>query len=187
MIRLITWKTLSSSYIFKSPFGNLRKDICELPDGHVIDSYYVNEYTDWVNAIVLTKEHQIILVSQYRYAGQKIFLEIPAGKPEGQESYQEAILREVKEETGYTTEREPVLLGQFYVNPATQTNKVYTYLILDAYQISDQQLDPTEFIDVHTFDFKEMHSLIKNGEIQQLFTANAYYMALDFLKENAVK
>ncbi|MEK4521885.1 NUDIX hydrolase [Psychrobacillus sp. FSL W7-1493] len=97
------------------------------------------------------------------------------------------MLREVKEETGYTTEREPVLLGQFYVNPATQTNKVYTYLILDAFQISDQHLDPTEFVDVHIFDFKEMHSLIKNGEIQQLFTANAYYMALDFLKENAIK
>lgn len=73
MIRLITWKTLSSSYIFKSPFGNLRKDICELPDGQVIDDYYVNEYTDWVNAIVLTKEQEIILVSQYRYAGQNIF------------------------------------------------------------------------------------------------------------------
>lgn len=185
--RLIAWKTLSSSYVFKTPFGNLRRDICELPDGQVIEDYYVNEYTDWVNAIVLTKEHEIILVSQYRYAGQNFFLEIPAGKPEGHESYQEAILREVQEETGYTTDQEPILLGQFYVNPATQTNKVYTYLILDAFHISDQQLDPTEFVDVHMFDFKEMHSLIANGDIQQLFTANAYYMALAFLKEKGIQ
>ncbi|MEK4521884.1 hypothetical protein NSQ95_10090 [Psychrobacillus sp. FSL W7-1457] len=80
---MIAWKTLSSSYIFKSPFGNLRKDICALPDGQVIDDYYVNEYADWVNAIVLTKEQQIILVSQYRYAGRNFFFRNPSWKARG--------------------------------------------------------------------------------------------------------
>ena len=182
-----TWKKLSSSYLYQSPFGNLRKDKCELPNGQIIEDYYVNEYDDWVNAIVLTKEQQIVLVSQYRYSAQNIFLEIPAGKPEGGESYQEAILREVQEETGYSTDREPILLGQFYVNPATQTNKVFTYLLLDAYHTSGQQLDPTEFIDVHIYDWNEMGSLVVNGEIQQLFTAHAYYMALSYLKEKSIR
>lgn len=35
------WKTLKTEYIHKSPFGNIRKDICEHPNGIVIDDYYV--------------------------------------------------------------------------------------------------------------------------------------------------
>ena len=67
------WKTLSSEYLHKSPFGNIRKDSCELPNGMVIDDYFVNEYSDWVNAVVITKENKIVLVEQYRYAGDGIY------------------------------------------------------------------------------------------------------------------
>ncbi|MFF2753099.1 NUDIX hydrolase [Psychrobacillus sp. NPDC058041] len=176
-----SWKTLNSSYVYKSPFGNLRQDSCELPDGQIIENYYVNEYADWVNAIVLTKDKQIVLVKQYRYAAQDSFLEIPAGKPEGNEAYEEAILREVREETGFITEKKPILLGEFYVNPATQTNKVITFLLFDAYNAFEQELDPTEFIDVDLVDLNDMEMMINNGEINQLFTVSAYYMAKSFL------
>ncbi|XRG80779.1 NUDIX hydrolase [Rossellomorea sp. GAMAL-10_SWC] len=175
------WKTLSSEYIFKTPFGNLRKDCCQLPDGNIIQDYYVNEYSNWVNAIVVTKEKKILLVKQYRYAGQEYFLEIPAGKSEGIETYIEAILREVREETGYKTETEPILLGEFFINPATQNNKVITYLILDAYQAFEQELDPTEVIEIKLVDVADMYSKIKSGEINQLFTVSAFYLALPHL------
>ncbi|QFF99185.1 NUDIX hydrolase [Psychrobacillus glaciei] len=178
-----SWKTINSSYVFKTPFGNLRKDDCELPNGQIIENYYVNEYADWVNAIVLTKEKQIVLVKQYRYAAQDFFLEIPAGKPEGNESYENAILREVREETGFITEKEPILLGEFYVNPATQTNKVITFLIVDAYKAFEQELDPTEFIDVHLVDLNDIECMIANGEINQLFTVSAYYMSKSYLNK----
>ncbi|UOQ50153.1 hypothetical protein MUN88_08895 [Gracilibacillus caseinilyticus] len=45
------WKTLDSKYLHTSPFGNIRKDCCELPNGTVIEDYYVNEYDDWVNVL----------------------------------------------------------------------------------------------------------------------------------------
>lgn len=171
------WKTLDSSYVFKTPFGNLRRDDCELPDGQIIENYYVNEYADWVNAIVLTKEKKIVLVKQYRYAAQEFFLEIPAGKPEEDETYEDAILREIREEAGFISEEKPILLGEFYVNPATQTNKVITFLIVDAFEAFDQELDPTEFIDVHLVDLHDMEAMIATGEINQLFTVSAYYMS----------
>ncbi|WP_412974808.1 NUDIX hydrolase [Ornithinibacillus sp. 179-J 7C1 HS] len=175
------WKTIASDYVFKSSFGNLRRDKLVLPDGNLIDTYYVNEYDDWVNAVVLTKDHHIVLVKQYRHAAQDFFLEVPAGKPEANESHQEAIIREVREETGYISESEPIKLGEFFVNPATQTNKVITYLFLDAYQAFEQDLDPMEIVDVHLFDIEEMEKMLTTGEINQLFTASAYYMAKSFL------
>ncbi|WP_112180451.1 NUDIX hydrolase [Paraliobacillus zengyii] len=179
------WKTLNSEYLYKTPFGNLRKDKCELPNGVVIDDYYVNEYSDWVNAIVITKESKIVLVKQYRHAGKDSFLEIPAGKIEANESFEQGILREVKEETGFSSKKRPIKLGEFMVNPATQTNKVITYLIVDAYKEFEQELDNTEDIETFLIDFNEMGDLLRKNQIKsQLFTANAYFMAKDFLIEN---
>ncbi|WP_277584749.1 NUDIX hydrolase [Psychrobacillus antarcticus] len=182
------WKTLKSEYIHKSPFGNIRKDKCKLPNGIVIDDYYVNEYSDWVNAVVITKEKQIVLVEQYRYAGKDFFLEVPAGKREGNETHEEGLIREVKEETGFISLRKPIFLGEFMVNPATQNNKVITYLMLDAFKEFEQDLDDTEEINVKLVDFEEMGNLIRTNQINtQLFTANAYFMAKVFLTENLLK
>jgi ADP-ribose pyrophosphatase len=187
-VHMKKWKTLNSEYYYKTPFGNLRKDSCELPNGHIVDGYYINEYVDWVNAIVVTKENKIVLVEQYRYAGDDVFLEIPAGKMEENETYEEGILREVREETGFTSRVKPIKLGEFMVNPATQNNKVITFLIMDAYQEFEQNLDATEEIEVRLFDFSNLGDLIRTNQLKtQLFTAHAYFMAKDYLSEIQIK
>ena len=179
------WKTLKSEYVHSSPYGNIRKDICELPNGIVINDYYFNEYSDWVNAVVLTKENQIVLVEQYRHAGNDIYLEIPAGKREHEETDEEGILREIKEETGFISHQKPILLGEFMINPTTQNNKIRTYLLLDAYKQYEQDLDETEEINIKVMDFELLGSLIKTNDIKtQLFTAHAYNMTKIFLSEN---
>lgn len=178
------WKTLRSEYLHKGPFGNIRKDSCELPNGMVIDDYYVNEYSDWVNAVVITKVNQIVLVEQYRHAGKDFFLEVPAGKKEGNETHEEGLIREIKEETGYTSLTEPIFLGEFMVNPATQNNKVKTFLILEAFKAYKQDLDDTEEIKVRLFDFDNFGKQIITNKIKtQLFTANAYFMAKNLIGE----
>ncbi|ALS78465.1 ADP-ribose pyrophosphatase [Planococcus kocurii] len=172
------WETLSTDYLYKTRFGNLRKDKCKLPNGIIIEDFYVNEYSDWVNAVVITNQNQIVLVEQYRHGGQNFYLEVPAGKIEENETYEESILREIQEETGYTSLEKPILLGEYMVNPATQDNKVKTFLITEAFKATNQQLDNTEDINVKLFDFEELGNLIKDKVVEtQLFTASAYFMA----------
>lgn len=176
------WKTLKSEYLYKTPFGNLRKEACELPNGVVIEEFYINEYADWVNAVVLTKTQELVLVEQYRHGGEEFYKEIPAGKLEAGEGGEQGILREVLEETGYTSHATPVLLGEFMVNPAVQTNQIKTYLITEAFKASEQQLDATEEIGVVLSDFDDFEEQIRSGSIKtQLFTASAYYMAKSYL------
>lgn len=176
------WKTVRSEYLYQTPFGNLRKEACELPNGSFIDAYYINEYADWVNAVVLTKEKELVLVDQYRHGSGEFYLEIPAGKLEAGETGEQGILREVLEETGYTSHTRPVLLGEYMVNPAVQTNKIRTYLLQDAFHLQDQQLDATEEIGVVLTDFDRFEERIRSGALRtQLFTASAYYMAKAFL------
>lgn len=182
------WKTVKSSYLHKSPFGNIRMDTCELPNGLVINEYCVNEYSDWVNAVVITKENQIVLVEQYRHAGKDFFVEVPAGKREANETPVQGLMREVKEETGYTSLQKPIFLGEFMVNPATQNNKVKTFLLLEAFKAYDQDLDDTEEIAVKLFDFDTFGNEIVSNKVKtQLFTASAYFMAKNFILENRIK
>jgi 8-oxo-dGTP pyrophosphatase MutT (NUDIX family) len=176
------WKTLDSTYLYQTTFGNLRIDTCETPTGLVIEEYVVHEYADWVNAFVLTEDHKVVLVEQYRHAGGDFFLEIPAGKLEANETLEEGILREVREETGYFSRKKPVKLGEYMVNPATQNNKVATFLIEEATKDFEQDLDETEDIKVHLIDFDKLGELLHTNQLQtQLFTAYAYYMTKDFL------
>ncbi|UOQ87176.1 NUDIX hydrolase [Gracilibacillus salinarum] len=182
------WKTLESKYLHKSPFGNIRKDSCELPNGTVIEDYYVNEYAAWINAIVLTKDYKLVLVEQYRHVGEDFFLEVPAGKKEGNETDEEGIVREVKEETGYISEQKPILLGEFMVNPATQNNSVKTFLLLEAFQAYQQDLDETEDVKVRMVDFEQFGYQMTTKQIKsQLFTANAYFMAKNYLRQKEVE
>ncbi|QTD42572.1 NUDIX hydrolase [Sporosarcina sp. Te-1] len=179
------WNVMHSEYLFKTPFGNLRNDSCQMADGTIINDYYVNEYADWVNAIVLTQENEIVLVEQYRHPGNGLFLEIPAGKMEDGETWEQAIIREVREETGYVSEKPPIQLGEFMVNPATQTNKVITFLIRDAQKKYEQELDDTERILVKRYPFDEMERMISSKQITQLFSVSAYYLAKNHLMASA--
>ncbi len=109
------WKVLNSQYLYQTPYGNLRKDKCLAENDFVIDAYHVNEFDNWVNAVVLTEQQEIVLVKQYRHGAGDFFYEIPAGKVEAGETYAEAIEREVLEETGYKSTASPIYLGEFFV------------------------------------------------------------------------
>src|SRR3954469_5077670 len=97
----LTWKTLSSTYVHKRTWATLRADKCEMPDGTIVDEYFVLEYPDWANAVAVTEDNKIILVRQYRQAAGIVSLEIPGGVIEQGEDPEAGMLRELLEETGY--------------------------------------------------------------------------------------
>jgi len=163
------WEVLDSHYLYQTPYGNLRRDMCLLENGEIIEKYNINEFSNWVNGVVVTKDKEIILTKQYRHGAEDLFYEIPAGSPESQESYSEAISREVLEEIGYTTATKPMLLGEFFVNPSVQNNKVISYLFINVEKTSKQLLDDTESITVYKFKLTDVKEMIKSQKINQFF------------------
>src|SRR6185312_6062823 len=123
----LTWKTLSSHYIHKGPWATLRADKCEMPDGRIVDEYYVLEYPNWANAVAVTEDNKIILVRQYRHAANVIALEIPGGVIDGDEAPEAGMRRELLEETGYVFDKIE-LISTIYPNPATSNNLTFCYL-----------------------------------------------------------
>ena len=179
------WDVLKSEYIFRNLYCNIRADNCLLSNGKIIGNYIVNEYPDWVNTVAVTTENEMVFVKQYRHGCGDFLLEIPGGAACGDENKETAILRELREETGYVPERAPILLGSYYTNPANATNQVHTFLITGAEKKHGQHLDDTEEIEIVTHPFEEVDAMIGRGEISQFFTVAAYYLAKNYLEQNS--
>lgn len=103
------------------------------------------------------------LVRQYRYAHQKEMLEFPAGKIEKGEEPDEAIIREVQEETGYTAKN----IKKFgYVIPTCgySSEKIYLYYgEVDKYV--GQNFDTDERINLEKYTFKQLKEMVKSHVI----------------------
>src|SRR6476469_7366861 len=106
MRRDMKWKTLSSKQLFSETWMNIRADTCEKPDGSIVSPYYVYNFPEWVTAVAITREGQVILERQYRHALGSVDLEIPGGCVDDTDAgYEAAIARELREETGYSFDK----------------------------------------------------------------------------------
>lgn len=174
-MQILKWQKIASRYLVKEKWATLRVDTCRLQNGAIKDDYYVLEYPDWVNAVALTTDHKMILVRQYRYGGDIVSLEIPGGVIDEGEDPETAIKRELLEETGYTFAHcEQIAI--LYPNPATSTNKTYTYLLKGGVKTDEQHLDDHEILNVEEYTIEEVKQLLKENKIAQaLHVAGLYY------------
>jgi ADP-ribose pyrophosphatase len=155
-------KTLSSDRIFEGQILNLRVDRVRMPDGRE-STREVIEHSVAVAIVPVDAEDNALLVRQYRYALGKELLEIPAGGIDGDEEPEEAVRREMQEETGYLpgkVER----LGGFYSTPGFCNEYLYLYLATD---LTPSRLlaEDTEGITVIPTPLKEVPGLIESGSI----------------------
>ena len=179
----LTWKKLSSHYIHKGTWATLRSDRCEMPDGHIVEDYYVLEYNNWVNAVALTEDNKILMVSQYRHAAELISLEIPGGVIEDGELPEQALRRELLEETGYQFD-DFELLCVLYANPSTANNKTYCYLAKGGKKVQEQHLDQQEELIVETYTIAEVKALLAENKIAQALHCTGLFYALRKLEGN---
>ncbi|MEE4242946.1 MAG: NUDIX hydrolase [Desulfopila sp.] len=136
------------------------------------ETFYRFLFSDWVNIIALTSQHEIVLIRQFRYGSGRVELEIPGGAIENGESPLEAGQRELLEETGYVG-RNGKVIGDVLPNPAIQNNRCYTVVLEDVKQVSGQNMDEMEDIDVEVVPFAHIDSLIRSGKISHGLVLNA--------------
>jgi len=175
------WKTLSSEKLFSETWMNIRVDTCERPDGTIVSPYYVYEFPEWVAALAITNEGEVILEKQYRHALGITGLEVPGGCVDQTDpSFEAAIARELLEETGYAFEKFEYL-GDTSANPSTNTNLMHMYLATGGQKIKPQQLDPGEDIEVMLVSMEEFIKLVKENAFIQAMHTTLIYKALEKL------
>src|SRR5699024_8212829 len=100
----LTEKTLQSTTIYNGKIVHLQVDDVLLPDGQK-SKREVIKHPGAVAIIPITPDNKIVLVRQYRKPLEKTIVEIPAGKMEEGERPEITAIRELEEETGYTTNK----------------------------------------------------------------------------------
>lgn len=173
----LTWKLLSSEYIHKGKWATLRVDKCKMPNGTIVDDYYVLEYGTWVNGVAITKDNEVLMVKQYRHAADIISLEIPGGVVDEGEDPQQALRRELLEETGYQFD-DFEFLCELCPNPSTGNNRVYSYLAKGGFLVQEQALDDHEDIIVEKYSLEEVKQLLLENKIDQSMHCSTLFYAL---------
>jgi len=165
-LKNMNWKVLSSEYLFKRPWLTARRDVCQLPDGRVMNEYYVLEYPTFINVIAITKDGHMVLVRQYRHGLGRTCFELVAGCVEEGEDPMDAAKRELLEETGYSGGEWSETMV-FSCNASAMNNLSHSFLAIGVELTGKQNLDATEDIEVYTFTQDEVREMLLRGDFMQ--------------------
>ena len=160
---MFTEETFKTERIYEGKVLNLRVDTVELPDKKYSKREIV-EHPEAVGILPITKEGKIILVEQFRKPVEKSLLEIPAGKVESKEKPIVCALRELEEETGYTSS-EIKKINQFYTTPGFSNEIMHIFLATNLKK-GNAKPDDDEYIKKYEFTIGEILEKIKKGELE---------------------
>jgi ADP-ribose pyrophosphatase len=155
-------ETLSSRRVFEGRALKLRVDSVRLSSGRETTREIV-EHENCVAIVALDEADNILLVKQFRKPVEKELLEIPAGGIDDGESPEEAVRREMREETGFLP-RKVEKLGGFYSTPGFCTEYLYLYLASDLVE-KPLKAEDSESITLVRVPLSQVKGLIASGAI----------------------
>lgn len=180
---ILPWKILDTRYLIRDRWMTLRTDRCQLPNGTIIDGYYVREAEDFVHVVPVHADGRILVVRQYRHGAGIISTEIPGGVIDpGDASPLESAQRELLEETGCTADAFDAL-PPLYANPARQTNRVHTFLAHNARIVQPPAQDDTEEIECVFATRAEILNLIQTGTFAHALHIASLFLAFQYLDQ----
>ncbi len=161
----------TSELIFDGRVLHVYKDTIDLPNGKQGTREYC-KHNGAVAVVPLTDDGCVVCVRQYRYALGRVTLEIPAGKFDFVgEDHVSAALRELREETGYTTDH-LIPIGDLATSPALLTEIIYLYLA-EHMTLGETDPDDDEFLELVEIPLDELADMIIRGEVEDAKTQAA--------------
>ena len=156
-----TEKCIKENLIYKGKILSLYRDEVKVPSGNI--SYReIVRHNGGVCALAV-HNNEIYFVKQYRYAYKMELLELPAGKMEENETKEESIRRELREEIGFIS-KDLKYIGYMYPSPGYTDEVIHLFSSLDN-DITDTNFDPDEFLDIIHLPIKKAYEMLDNNEI----------------------
>ena len=170
--------SVDTKIVFQGKMIKLRVDTVRMPDGRLAVRE-IAEHSHSVCMVPLDDQGNVLMVRQYRKPAEAELLEVPAGGIEAGEVTEEAVLRELQEETGFTAGALR-LLCNFWVAPGWSTEYMHAYLATDL-SAASLAPDEDENISVGRVPLDEILGLIERGEIQDAKSIASLLLALNVL------
>lgn len=180
MVELIAPELLAERDIIEKYGKRILERDFKFPSGEVEDFLCWGGKTIPVIIFPLTKNNEVVVVRQFRYAGNEFTLEIPGGNPDLlTEGAEEAGRREFEEETGYTAE-EFIKLGgpPIWFDPASCVTPFVPILALGCQKTKEPKLDKREIGAITIVPIKKWVEMIRQGKVCDSKTIATTFLAL---------
>ena len=161
-------KKIESKQIYDGVVVKLYKDLVELPNGQTSVREIVR-HNGAVAVLPITDEGDVLCVRQYRYAFDRVTLEIPAGKLDTKdEDHVSAALRELREETGAACEK-LVYIGDVHPSVAIFDEVIHLYYATGL-TFGETDPDDDEFLEPERVPLIKLKQMVLDGEIKDAKT-----------------
>src|SRR5690625_1684477 len=179
-----TEKTLQTKEIFSGNIISVQVDNVLLPDGNESTREIV-KHPGAVAIIAITDDDKIIFVEQYRKPLERSLIEIRAGKLAPNAQPEITALRELEEETGYTTKKLDYITS-FYTSPGFADEIIHIYYTDKLKKLAYDVLgDEDEFVQLHTLNEEKIKQAFTNKSIYDAKTIYAIqYLEINNLFKN---
>lgn len=124
------------------------------------------EKFDIVYILPITKSGKYLFIKQFRLPINKYVLETPAGIIESKSLLEEIALKELQEETGYTTDRPLEVLPKYPMCPALTSGFAYGFCARDVIKTSNQKLEDAEDIEIVELSKDELLNIVHSANIE---------------------
>ncbi|HXW50430.1 MAG TPA: NUDIX hydrolase [Candidatus Acidoferrales bacterium] len=174
------WEVVSSEVILESPWYRLRRDACRLPDGSLVESYYVREHAGFSVTFAITPDRQVVFTRQYKHGIGEIVLELPAGMREPGEDALTCARRELEEETGFVAGRYEQI-AEFWTDPTSSTGRFTLFIAHDAKPDGTPRPEATEQLDTMLVPLDRVLEQVRERHVRAQSQVASIYSALDHL------
>lgn len=164
MVDTFKEETITTKKIFDGKIISVQVDEVKLPNGK--KSYReIVKHPGAVAIIPITANGKIVFVKQYRKPLERALIEIPAGKIEPSEAPEVTAVRELEEETGYTT-NELLYVTSFYTSPGFADEIIHIYLTEKMTPLYETVAgDDDEFVELVELSLEEAKQYTKEQKI----------------------
>ncbi len=176
-------KKITSSIKYNGKLLKVYVDSVELINHKITTREYI-KHPGGACIAALTNKNELLFVKQFRYPYKKAILELPAGKIDGEEEPLEAAKRELKEETG-TSSEQYIYLGEVYPSPGYTDEVIYLYACRIQSE-GNNKLDEDEFLDVEKIPIAKAIAKVYANEIEDAKSQIAILKISNLLEKHQI-
>ncbi len=157
-------------------FAQIEKTV-KFPHRSESDIYYSIKPPDYVTALTRTTENKFIILRQYRPAIEEYTFELPSGHIEDGETPVEAVMREIREETGCAA-KDVSLLGELIPDTGRLENRLWAFYIKGVEMRSLPKPHENDGIEVYLLTPDELFQMINNAKLNHALDLSVIALAI---------
>lgn len=175
-------KKIKSELVFDGNLLKVRRDVVLLPNGNTSTREWIKH--PGASAVVPIFENgDVMLIQQFRYGAEQVFIEVPAGKLDPGEAPDVSAVRELEEEVGLQC-KELIYLGHQYPAIGFSDEILHNFMAVGLSHVSDHA-DDDEFVEPLRVPLSQAIEWVYDGTINDAKSIIALVMANKKLRELA--